>query len=271
MKHSTAKSALPYESFTWRVCKAVGLLAVGAATGALLGSTQRGAPSEPAVAVRDDGVSPDVTAHTKKAERACPNATPQARVVRADVLPEDAPDPEREQQYRERQSKELLDLLRMHESNAAQFSINKDPEHILAQVVPYLQGAADAIAKTSPELAEELSAQVESTLCDAAARPSLHLTMLRFAGALPDVGTQKGFDCVFSRPGGAEDVVTWAALDTWRSKGLDKSAAMEELERNAKDPRTLDRLTNRDVEMRTAGLQPLQSAPESAESELGTN
>lgn len=118
-----------------------------------------------------------------------------------------------------------------------------EPEAIMGHTVQYIQGLADGLSRTAPDLTEHLAEEVKSTLCATNSRPSQQLTMIRLLMAMPTVASEEGFDCIANR--GVEDPVLWNALDAWKASGLPKTEALLRLEQNASDPRTKARFKDR--------------------------
>jgi hypothetical protein len=184
------------------------------------------------------------------------------------VRPEElfiASDQEAERQYRKRQSKDLVDLLRAHTAEFEMQNPGLPPEAIANQGLLYLKGWADGVVRTAPDLVDELADELEKSLCDNEASDAILITISRAIIAIPELANSKGFDCLFSRRT-REDVVVWTALDAWKRSGLPKSAAITTLERTAIDSRTRQRFMSADEvsqQSDRAVLSASDSAPDS--------
>lgn len=153
-----------------------------------------------------------------------------------------AQDAERDAEYREHQAADLKGLL-LSQIDLLEMGLpGQLPELHANGMAMYQQGVIDAVTRTAPELVDELSAEIERTLCDPNAKQSHQIAMARFVSWMPETASESAFDCVFKR--GQEDIVTWSALDAWRNADVPKSAALLELERKSSDERTLRRLAD---------------------------
>jgi hypothetical protein len=110
-------------------------------------------------------------------------------------------------------------------------------------VVPYLNGMVDAVRKSDPGLRESLAGEMTSTLCGGSLPEARAILLARLASHMPEIATPQGFECFFAQARDQETVPLWAMIDAWRSSGQEKPAALLALEKVAKDPRTLNRLS----------------------------
>ena len=127
------------------------------------------------------------------------------------------------------------------------------PEAAATQLRLYQKGLVDGILRTAPDLTDELAGLVEQTLCDPKTRPSQLVALARMFGDMPELASEKGFDCVFAQRS-QEDVVLWSMLDAWRVSKLPRPPALVALERDAKDERTRARLREQSVFAARAAL-----------------
>jgi hypothetical protein len=144
--------------------------------------------------------------------------------------------------YERGQSADLMKLLLSRTARIAMMNpIAGSDEAVAAQLAEYMTGWIDAVVRTAPTLADDLSDDVERALCDPKTTPAQLLVLTRLGGHMPEVTSLEGFECVLSRHE-QEDVVLWGALDSLRASGLPAPPALAALARRAKDQRTLDRL-----------------------------
>jgi hypothetical protein len=153
-----------------------------------------------------------------------------------------ATDHEAERRYRVQQSRELVDLLFVQLGMFEKFFPDAGPEAAATQMRLYQKGLADAIMRTAPDLTDELADQIEQTLCDPQARASQLASLARLFGDIPELASERGFDCVFGQRA-EEDVVLWSMLDAWRVSKLPRPPSLIALERDTKDGRVRERLT----------------------------
>jgi hypothetical protein len=121
-------------------------------------------------------------------------------------------------------------------------------------------------------MVDELAAEFEASLCNPDLNPSEVMVISRVMGQMPELGNERGFDCIFER--GTEDMVLWSTLDAWRANALPKSASFAKLEQSARDERTRRRLVKLGdadaeeaevVDLATL-LKPLKQRPDDEES-----
>jgi hypothetical protein len=143
--------------------------------------------------------------------------------------------------YERQQARDMVDLLMRRVHIAGHISAG-DPEAAVAATNEYLAGWVDGVIRTAPDLADELAEEVTAMLCEDEAPPAKSLAASRLGLQMPELATSEGLDCVFTRQLRegelTENVVLWAALDTWRTSGLPKTPALEAVEAAAKDART---------------------------------
>lgn len=149
-------------------------------------------------------------------------------------------DDAREQEYLEKQSHELVDLLTDQLDAFETVHPAAVPEAVANQWFDYQSGLFDGVIRTAPELVEALSDRVEQKMCDPSGKPSHQIALARLIRNMPEVGSERAFDCVFSRTG--EDLVLWSMLDAFATTGQPKPPALLRLEQTSTDPRTLRRL-----------------------------
>jgi hypothetical protein len=174
-----------------------------------------------------------------------------------------ATDPLAEQKYQDRQADELLALFDNELRKAALIEQTPDPEATANRIDEYLRGLSDALLRTAPDLADSLSTKVEARICTAETSATKLMVLSRFMHSMPEVASEKAFDCAVSR-NPEENVVLWAMLDAWRDSGLPKSDALARMQSAARDPRTQRRFLSREEEMR------IRLAPPSPESDEAT-
>lgn len=187
--------------------------------------------------------------------------THEAAVSKLVVRANAALNSEAESAQREQQARELFGLVRGYVGAAALFGSEQEPEAQALGTATYLTGVVDGIMRVAPELTDQIGQEIEQAVCAPKANRALVLSSMKLIQRAPDLATQKGIDCVVSMRS-EEDVVLWGALDAWQASGLPKSDALEELARNAKDPRTIERL---DPAARAAADQASERAREEYE------
>jgi hypothetical protein len=107
---------------------------------------------------------------------------------------------------------------------------------------------AERIYNKDPHLLRPLAQEVEGRLCGRWPGMAELVLLSRLGLLLPQLTSQRGFDCVFSRHQ-QEDIVTWSLLDSWRHSGLDLSPTLASLQQRATDSRTLRRFMTADQEL----------------------
>jgi hypothetical protein len=172
-----------------------------------------------------------------------------------------AKDDNAEKVYRQKQSKELFDLLRANLARVRRFSPDPNPESLMMQNLEYLGGWIDGVIRTAPDLADELAQEVEGAMCAPTEDSAFVLVTIRLLDRMPELSSQKGFDCLFSQHK-TEDPVLWQALDAWHASGLPKSDAHRSLEQSAVDPRTRDHFAD-PTQRQTANKAEIDKAAES--------
>src|SRR5687767_10677081 len=74
--------------------------------------------------------------------------------------------PEAEKRYEQQQSRDLLGLLRRKLYVNTRLNSTATPEGIAAAVSLYMEGLADGIVRTAPDLLDALAMEVEGAMCD---------------------------------------------------------------------------------------------------------
>jgi hypothetical protein len=156
-------------------------------------------------------------------------------------------DPDEERTYRARQAAELMDLLRQQARMAEKTVGRGGPEAVANALGPYTAAWADAVVRTAPDLAEELAAEMERTLCGADTSDAQSVVVSRTMARMPELGNGRAFDCIAAR--GKEDAVLWAALDAWRLGTSPLTPELQALASASKDERTLRRLIKQEDEL----------------------
>jgi len=103
-------------------------------------------------------------------------------------------------------------------------------------VVAYLAGVMRGAAQADPRMRAAFSTKFTNALCDGGMPADETLSVAHMAMIFPDIATPKGFECFFK--GAKEDIATWTMLDAWKHSGLEKSAAIAQMEATATDERT---------------------------------
>lgn len=109
------------------------------------------------------------------------------------------------------------------------------------QLRPFVHGLADGIRKTRPDLFKALAEDFNDRLCKEEMSDDRTILLSYFAADLPEMVDTRGLDCFFSRAKGKEDVPLWSMLDAWRASGLEKTAALAQVQDTASDQRTIRR------------------------------
>jgi hypothetical protein len=111
---------------------------------------------------------------------------------------------------------------------------------------PVLAQMLADILEHSPEVEDELAAEVDRVLCDPMASLADVLVLAKVGLALREASSERGIHCVIEqhRAGGAfrEDPALWAVLELWQASGRPASPQLIELASLARDPRTVQRL-----------------------------
>jgi hypothetical protein len=203
-----------------------------------------GRATKPAAAERSAAPAASKTGAATKQRAA---SKPQRTVERPFVVrPAElfvATDPVAEVRYRQEQSKDLVALLRHQVALAELRNASGDPEAIANQALSYLQGWSDTVTRIAPDMLNELASEIEGVYCHAGSKPAESIVMSRVLMGLPELANARSFECAFAKHT-AEDAALWHALDAWRASGFPKTAQLAEIERNAKDGRTRERLSD---------------------------
>jgi hypothetical protein len=116
------------------------------------------------------------------------------------------------------------------------------------------------LIRVAPDLADELTAEIDAAVCAPAKDPALTLVTLQLLMQMPELSSESAFNCLLAgNP--KEDVVLWHALDAWAKSGLPNTEAIAAIRRTAIDTRTLSRLNGSDLRSALA---------EAADDELAT-
>jgi hypothetical protein len=224
-----------------------GVFAVGLVVGAWAHSAlgqQTVAPPEPAADATAPVAAAPAPVRPRNAPRSRASARPKPFLVRPAIACE-GQDEEGQREYREQQSKELVDLMLMHLGAYQRTHVNEPAEAAINDMALYHKGLMDGIARTAPDLADELSERIEHDLC----RPGMGDAQLMLLGRtlqeMPELASEKGFSCIFQQRKG-EDMVLWTMLDAWRDSGLPETPALVELAQRARDERTRARFLSRE-------------------------
>jgi hypothetical protein len=159
-----------------------------------------------------DPAPPAAVATSSNSERDDERSTVSAhepRPIKREYLvrPADAcqqSDPEGEQRYRSEQSRELLGVLRTRLGLVERLPNAGSPEAVLGALDPYIEGWTDSLVRTGPDLADEIAAELEATMCDSSATPTQLTLRARVIQRMPELGNARGIDCVVAR--GTEDL-----------------------------------------------------------------
>jgi hypothetical protein len=164
------------------------------------------------------------------------------------ATPREAPMPpqassDAEAMHRRSQSKALMQSLGARLKIAKLAPHATSPEATANEVELYLAGWSDAIMRGSPELIDEMAAEIEREMCEPGAEDAALVVLSRAAARMPDVANARGLECILAR--GREDFVLWTALDAWSASAqrLGESAVLARVEQSARDERTTQRLT----------------------------
>jgi hypothetical protein len=115
-----------------------------------------------------------------------------------------------------------------------------DPAEARADaVLPYLSGVLNGALQADPGIRGAFAAQFTSALCERTLADDQAISVAHIALALPDVASDSGFECFFSKA--KEGVPLWTMLDAWRRSGLPKTPAIARLQASATDSRTTRR------------------------------
>jgi hypothetical protein len=156
-----------------------------------------------------------------------------------------ATDQEKERQYRQKQSDELIDLMLARLDLLASQESDGNPELHATRLSMYQKGMFDALIRTAPDLADELATRIETELCDESPEASHVISLSRIVHDMPELANERAFDCIASR--GKEDTVLWSVLDAWRATGLPETPALAAVRRTASDERTKMRFQGEDA------------------------
>jgi hypothetical protein len=140
----------------------------------------------------------------------------------------------------------LVELLRQKARLAEKTQGHAGPEAVANALGPYMAAWADAVVRTAPDLADELAAEMERTLCAADTSDAQSVVVSRAIAYMPELGNGSAFGCVAAR--GKEDAVLWSALDAWRLGTSPMTPELQALASASKDERTLRRLIKQEDE-----------------------
>jgi hypothetical protein len=105
-----------------------------------------------------------------------------------------------------------------------------------------LTGVIEAARAFDPISRVALSHELTRRLCETELGHAESIAVAYLATDMPEISTEKGFECFFSKIGRQESPRVWAMLDAWRSSGQPPTAAILALQRTALDERTRRRL-----------------------------
>jgi hypothetical protein len=144
-----------------------------------------------------------------------------------------APEPSDEvaaQHYRTEQAKRVITglstLLRIRIGAAA------TPEAAFSEAWPFVEGWMAAVQLVSPEMLEDVGAEMEAALCDADTDPALQLVLVRIGEQDPMLRSQRGLACTVERytHGDLEpDLTLRSALDAWQASALPVTPELDRL------------------------------------------
>lgn len=187
----------------------------------------------PADAHRDD---PPLA---RVAERAGDRPTMRAPALMLPVCPRTSDDdPVALSEARRKRAEFLLNGVFKQLTHQSRMGI--DPAEARADaVLSYLSGVLNGALQADPGIRSAFSAEFTLSLCDRALEDDQSISMAHMALALPDIATESGFECFFSKS--KEGVPLWTMLDAWRRSGLPKTPAIARLQATATDSRTTRR------------------------------
>jgi hypothetical protein len=157
-----------------------------------------------------------------------------------------------------REIDDLFALLR----NAKLYS-DRTAELAVSSIGRDVSGWALRIYNKQPHLLQPLAQEVEGRLCGPLPGTPELVLLSKIGLLLPQLTSQRGFDCVFSRHQ-QEDIATWSMLDSWRNSGLDISPTLAAVQERATDSRTrrLFMTADEELEMRSRhAMGKSQSSP----------
>jgi hypothetical protein len=166
-------------------------------------------------------------------------------IRRVELLP--SLDPDAEKRYEQQQSRDLLGLLRRKLDVNKRLNFAANPEGVASAVFPYMQGLADGIVRTAPDLVDALAAEIEGAMCHPGTSAAELIGWSHLIANIPELANPKTFDCLFSlHP--EENTVLWYGIDAWRTTELPKPEPLAAIERSAQDPRTRRRFLSPEQE-----------------------
>ena len=223
------------------------------AAGVLIG---RWSSAPPAPARRES--CPEASAEPLQRERRAESRHTRAAQTRPFLIrpvePCETKDEQADQRYRVQQARELTALLRMRAAVGEHGNPDAGPEAAANTANEYLSGWVDSVIRTAPDLLDELSAEINASLCADSTSDTELVVFSRAIRVMSELADSRGFDCVLAKHPG-EDVVLWSALSAWSASGLPKSDALAKLERSATDPRTARLLLESATAARAEGRQ----------------
>jgi hypothetical protein len=158
-----------------------------------------------------------------------------------------------EQQYREQQANDIIDQMLFELKGTERSVFNSSPEAVANEIFLYQRGLLDGLARTAPDLIEDLAQRIGRTMCDSKAKDNQLISLARMIQIMPELADEKGLDCIFTNHN-KEEIVLWSMLDAWNKTEIPKSAALSQIEQTATDERTRARF----LDQENIGYQPVE-------------
>jgi hypothetical protein len=125
-------------------------------------------------------------------------------------------------------------------------------EAMVNQADGYLRGMVEAARVLDPRAIAALREKFQEGVCTGAMTADRELVLYARLMAIDSgIGTPRGIECAFkAHP--QEDIVLWMLLDSWNALGRPVMAGWADLERNATDIRTRERLLSAETRVQNA-------------------
>jgi hypothetical protein len=213
----------------------VTVLGAAALVALVLGTTAVWWARRPPPAVVTPATAAEKPLRTTRARLTLRNSFPKlARAVSAPGT-ETASPAEQARRDAEQARREIDDLFASLRN--AKLYADRTAELAVSSIGRDLSAWALRIYHKEPHLLQPLAQEVEGRLCGPLPGTPELVLLSRIGLLLPQLTSQRGFDCVFSRHQ-QEDIATWSLLDAWRNSGLDLSPTLVALQERATDSRT---------------------------------
>lgn len=208
----------------------------------------------------DAGEADDAVArrHFRSALARPPSPPPPSEPAARTVRPLPAP-PER---YADASHRVLDDLKKLAATKAGH-GAHAPVELQANQMGDYIYGTIKTIRAVDPNMFLALRNDFESDICNGSATDLDLMVFAKFANVQMEVASPRTFHCALSGRT-KEDATMWSLLDAWNNAGRPPIPEVEDIKRNATDPRTLSRFLSQEEQAAKAQAHYARSKSEAS-------